>query len=333
MKKTLIYSVIQLFNLLLVSSFLYSCRQQPEIAVKIDRMEQTLFTIPIDDISTSIPHLEQQYGELLDIYSRRIIRIGSSKNPIYADELTKFLTDSFMNLAYKRVMEVYPDVKKIETGLGVAFSNYRKEFPDRVIPSVYTLISGFNESIVVTDTILAIALDKYLGVNEDMYFMLDLPNYQRQVMDREYLTADCMRFWINTEFPYNDSINNVLTNILYEGKIMYALHRMLPATPDSLLFGFTSEQMRWCRNNTARMWAELVDKKMLFSTDQITINKLIGPAPFCALFTRESPGRAVIWLTYRIIESYMKNNKLSLEVLLNENDYQKILREAKYKPK
>jgi len=331
--KNILHSSFFILHLLLAAFFFQFCHQQPEIPVKIDRMEQTLFTIPIDSITTSIPRLEQQYGELFDLYSSAIIRIGTPRDPEYTDELTRFLTDSFMNLAYKRVMEVYPNLKDIETGLSMAFSNYRKEFPDRVIPSVYTLISGFNESIIVTDTILAIALDRYLGNNEDMYFRLDLPNYLRQVMDRKYLTADCMKSWIYTEFPYNDSINNVLTNILYEGKIMYALHRLLPTTPDSLLFGYTPDQMRWCRNNTAQMWTFLVEKKMLYSTDHFTLNKLIGPAPFCSLFTRESPGRSVIWLGYSIVASYMKNNKLSLEALLEDSDYQKILREAKFKLK
>ena len=142
-----------------------------------------------------------------------------------------------------------------------------------------------------------------------------------------------MKYWLSTEFPCNDSINNVLSNILYEGKIMYTLHQLLPSTPDSLLFGFTPGQMQWCRNNTAQMWTFLSDKRMWYSTDRLTINKLIKPAPFCSLFTHESPGRAVIWMGYSIIASYMKNNKPSLEALLKDDDYQKILSEAKFRPK
>ena len=318
--------------LLLAVLFLNSCGKQPEIPITIDRMEQTLFTLPIDSIAVSIPILEQRYGELLDLYSQRVIRIGSPNSPEYADELSKFLTDTYMNLAYQRVTEVFPDVKDIETGLGRAFYNYGVAFPDRVVPSIYTLISGFNESIIVADNILAIALDKYLGRNEEMYFMLDLPNYLRQVMDRKYIVADCMKYWLYTEFPFNDSIDDVLTNILYEGKIMYALHRLLPSTPDSLLFGFTSEQMRWCRNNNQQMWTFLVENRLLYITDNLTINKLVGPAPFTSLFTRESPGRSVIWLGYRIIASYMKNNKVSLEELLEDDDYLKILSKARFKP-
>ena len=328
--KTIFNFQFFIFNLLLIVLLFNSCRQQPEIT--INRLEQSLFTILIDSIPASIPRLEQQYGELFDLYSNRVICIGSPKNQEYPEELTRFLTDSTMNLVYKRVMEVYPNLKDLERGLGQAFINYRKEFSERTIPSVYTLISGFNQSMITADTILAVALDKYLGRNEDMYSRMGLANYQRYLMDRKYMATDCMKAWLMTEFPGNDSVDHVLANILYEGKVMYALHRLFPDTPDSLLFGYTPGQLRWCHNNTADMWNYLVEKKMLFSTDFLTINKLLGPAPFCTLFPRESPGRAVVWLGYQIIFSYMQRNKVSLEVLLLDSDYQQILTKAKFKP-
>ena len=330
--KNILHSSFFILHLLLTAFFFQSCRQLPEIPVKIDRFEQRLFTIPIDSIAASIPHLEQEYGELFKLYSRRVICIGMPEDPGFSEELTKFLTDSYMYGAFKKVMEVYPDLKELETGLGRAFYNYRREFPERVIPSVYTLISGFNQSMIITDTILAIALDKYLGKDEDMYFRMDLANYQRRLMDPKYLLSDCLKAWIYTEFPFNDSIDNVLANILYEGKIMYAVHQLLPATPDSLIFGFTPDHIRWCRNNTAQMWTFLVEKRMLYSTDFLTINKLVGPAPFCSLFTRESPGRSAVWLGYQIIASYMKRNNVSLEALLKDNDYGQILAKAKFRP-
>ena len=329
MKKSFI-----IYNLSFIVCFLFihSCGKHPEIPVKIGRMEQNLFSVPVDSITEYIPLWEQQYGELFDLYSNRIICIGSPKNPEYPLELTKFLTDEDMNIVYKRVMEVFPDLKEIESGLGKGFFNYGREFPDRTVPSVYSLMSGFNQTLIVTDTILAFSLDKYLGKNEEFYYMMEIPNYQRQTMDRKYLASDCIRAWVLAEFPFNDSIDNVLANILYEGKVMYAVQQLLPQTPDSLIFGFTPDQMRWCRNNTAQMWTFLVENRLLFSTEYLTISKLINPAPFCALFTRESPGRAVIWLGYRIIASYMKQNKVTLENLLLDNDYQQILAKTKFKP-
>jgi len=315
-----------------VALFFSSCRQQPEIPVKINRLEQSMFTIPIDSIPAAIPRLERQYGELFELYSSQVIYIGSPCSPEFPVELTKFLSDSTMRLACKRVMEVYPDLKEIESGLGKAFYRFRREFPDKVIPSVYTLISGFNQSMITADTLLAIALDKYLGQNEDLYFRMGLPNYQRRLMDAKYMATDCMKAWLYSEFPYNEANDNVLANILYEGKVMYAMRQLFPQTPDSLLFGYTPDQMRWCINNTAQMWTHLVEKKLLYSSDSFTINKLIGPAPFTSLFTRESPGRAVVWLGYQMIVSYMKYNKVTLESLLKDEDYQQILAKAKFRP-
>ena len=98
------------------------------------------------------------------------------------------------------------------------------------------------------------------------------------------------------------------------------------------MFGYTPDQMRWCQNNIAQMWTYLVEKKMLYKTDYLTINKLIAPAPFTSFFTRESPGRAAVWLGYQIIDSYMRHNKVTLETLLLDNDYQKILAKAKFRP-
>ena len=113
---------------------------------------------------------------------------------------------------------------------------------------------------------------------------------------------------------------------------MYAVQKLLPETPDSLIFGYTSEQIKWCQQNTDLMWTSLVENKLLFSTDDLTISKLINPAPF-SFSTKEAPGRASIWLGNRIVNSYMKRNKgISIEKLLLDNDYQKILTEAKYKP-
>ncbi len=319
-------------TLFAVIIMIQACQKQPEVQIKIGRLEQSLFSIPIDSIAVSIPRLQRQYGELLDLYSLKVINIGAPGDPRYPAALTEFLTDSYMYNTFQKVSAIYPNLTDIETGLSEAFSNYHKEFPKREIPSVYTLISGFNQSMITTDTILAIALDKYLGKDEEMYFGLGLANYQRHVMDKKYIVPDCMKAWLCTEFPYDDSIDNILTNILYEGKVIYSLHRLLPNMPDSLMFGYTPDQVRWCQNNTAQMWAFLVEKKLLYATDYLTINKLITPAPFCSLFTRESPGRAVVWLGYQIICSYMKHNRITLEELLQDNDYQQILAKAKFKP-
>jgi hypothetical protein len=108
---------------------------------------------------------------------------------------------------------------------------------------------------------------------------------------------------------------------------------MLPAEPDTVIIGFSGGEMKFCRNNEARMWEYLVEHKILFETDRMTIQKFTGNGPFTRDFTHESPARASIWLGWRIVEAYMRrNSELTLEELMREDDYQKILTLSKYNP-
>jgi hypothetical protein len=81
------------------------------------------------------------------------------------------------------------------------------------------------------------------------------------------------------------------------------------------------------------MWQYLVENDLVFKTDQFIIRKLVGDAPFTSYFTNESPGRAAVWLGFRIIESYMARNRgTSLESLMSNINVQDILEKARYNP-
>ena len=131
----------------------------------------------------------------------------------------------------------------------------------------------------------------------------------------------------------NYSADNLLSEMIHEGKLKYFEKCMLPTGNDELVFGFTSDQMKFCRNNESQMWLYLIEHDLLFTSDQFTIRKFTGEAPFTSYFTRESPGRAAIWLGFRIVESYMiKNPGIKLGDLMNDIDFQSILEKSKYNP-
>jgi hypothetical protein len=122
--------------------------------------------------------------------------------------------------------------------------------------------------------------------------------------------------------------------MIHEGKLLYFSKSMLPEVEDYLIFGFSEAQMKFCRENEAQMWQYLVEHNLLFNSEQMTKRKLTGEAPYTAYFSKESPGRAAVWLGFRIIERYMINNKsVSLEQLMMKTDLQEILQNARYDPR
>lgn len=301
--------------------------------IEIKRLDQDLFALNFDDIAVSLPSLKEKYGDFFILYNSRVLSLGNTENPAYPDYLLSFVTDYTINSIYEKTKEVFPEISQTETDINKAFKYYQYYFPDHKIPAVYTFIGGFNQSIVVADSILAIGLDKYLGMDCEFYDRLEIPKYLQQNMHPSKIPTDALKAWALTEFEYNDSVDNLVNNMIYQGKIQYFLEAMFPQSSDTLKFGYTFQQLSWCMNNEKPMWNNLIDQKLLFSTDYMTINKFINPAPFTSGFPNESPGRAVVWLGYKIVKKYMERHpNTTLETLMKNDEYQKILSDSRYEP-
>ncbi len=300
--------------------------------MEIQRFENDLMNIQLDSINSEINRLHAKYDEFLDLFSLEIIQIGPVGNPSYPDFLRSFVTDYMINDVYRQVKEKYADISgirnKLEDGLK-RFSYYFEGFP---LPKVVTYVSGFNHSMAMTDSVSGIGLDKYLGTENEYYNKLGYASYIKRNMVPEKIPTDFMKAFAMTHFKYDDSSDNLIRQMIYHGKIMYFVDKMFPNESDTLIFGYTSDQLAFCRSHEEQMWVFLIENKLLFTTDQFTIIKFIGEAPFTKDFSRDSPGQAAIWLGYRIVDAYMKEQDVSLAGLMAEENYQLILEESHYSP-
>ncbi|HLN19924.1 MAG TPA: hypothetical protein VK213_02475 [Bacteroidales bacterium] len=303
--------------------------------IEIKRLEKDLFTLNPEEIVPSVPGLKEKYGNFLQLFSY-VINTGEVDDPAFGEFLVRFCTDKLNNEVYETVNRVYPETTNIETDLEKAFRYYLHYFPGKTVPQVYTCTTGFNNSIITGDSIMAIGLDRYLGADCEYYPRLGIYDYISARMTPEYVVPDCMYGWVSSEWEFESAgyeKDNLLSRILHEGKLKYFEKCMMPEEKDEIIFGFTADQMNFCRNNENQMWNYLIENDLLFSTDQFLIRKFTGEAPFTSYFTNESPGRAAIWIGFRIIEQYMmKNKSSSLEMLMKDSDVQGILEEAKYHP-
>ncbi|QKG79343.1 gliding motility lipoprotein GldB [Tenuifilum thalassicum] len=301
--------------------------------VKIVRFENDLFSLDTISIESEYKELSDKHTQFADLFTRGIIRIGKSDSLKFYHYLKMFLTDTMVQNCYRMVSETFPPNADFEKELKSAFARYSYFFPEKVMPKVYTYISGYNLSLAIDDSLVAVGLDRYLGKNTIQYTLLGIPRYIQRKMNPQKVSSDVMRAWLYGVFPFKDSVNNLLSRMIYEGQIMYLTKRMLPNQPDSLIFGYTPQQYKWCQRNEKNIWTYLIENKLLFTTNLLDINKMINDAPFTSGFSRESPGRTAVWIGYRIVEQFMeRNQEYTLDDLMKVNDYQYILNKAKYKP-
>jgi len=332
------YKVLCLIPLIFV---LICCQRNPlkvdvsgiDLKLDIKRLDRDIFRLNADNLNTTIPELKRTYGSFFDAYNENVIAIGDPSDSLYATYLNTFLTDSVRMLTRVKIDSAFSDLTVLEKKLEDGFRHYKYYFPKKTIPRVFTIISGFNQSVVMTRNAIGISLDNYLGAKCPFYAMLALPEYKRENMRSDKIPTDVLYSWGISEFEFDESKNNLLSNMIYQGKMIYFLDAMFPDEPDYLKIGFQPEKLEWCIKNEPGMWTYLVEHKLLFDTERMNIVRFVGPAPFTSTFTKDSPGRTGVWLGWQIVKKYMKKNPgITLQALMAENDYQKILNESEYSP-
>ena len=329
--------------ILLLLPGMLSCRKNPyrvdvssvSADIEVNRLEKDLFSIDPAEIAVSMPVLREKYGSFLQLFSY-VINTGNVNDSSFSGFLGRFCTDKINNEVYESVMRLYPDVEAIEEEMEESFRHYKWYFPQSMIPAVYTCITGFNNSLIIGDSVIGIGLDRYLGRDSDYYKRLQIYRYLAARMNSWNIVPDCLYGWGASEWDFASMgypVDDVMTEIVHEGKLKYFQKCMMPELNDTVLFGFSDGQMKFCRNNEMQMWQYMIEHDLLFSTDQFTIRKLTGEAPFTTFFTNESPGRAAAWIGFRIVESYMmKNRSMTLGEMMDNTDIQGILEKARYIP-
>ena len=78
-----------------------------------------------------------------------------------------------------------------------------------------------------------------------------------------------------------------------------------------------------------------IENRLLYSTDSKLYARFVANAPFSKFYIdidKDSPGRIGVWLGWQIVRSYMNNNSVNLQQLLQTNA-EEIFKKSKYKPK
>ena len=303
------------------------------VNIRFIRFDQELEAVKKDSASwTSLHQLEQKVPYFTELYFSTLTHIATLKDsaaPIY---IKAFLFDKDIQELRTETAKQFADIDWFEKEVTEAFKYYAYYLPNRVIPNVITYDFGFNNVVVALDSSVCIALDQYLG--KDSKFYAHLPEYIRYRKAKPYMTSDLLRGWISAEFDTGQPRVDMLDEMVYQGKTMYLLDKVLPYAHDTILFGYTARQLKFCNENEFMMWSFFLEKKLLYSKDIKLVNKYCGEAPFSAGMPDDSPGRTGIWLGWKIVTAFMKNNPdITIEQLMLNNNAKQILNSSRYKPK
>ena len=317
----------------LAISVLFSCTTNREkLDLKINRFEQTLFSIHEGNVEGVAVELDENFGTFNKVFASQIIQKENLADEKYLQDLLAFTNHKDMREAYDSVALLFADFSVFEQELEFAFWQFSDYFPSYPIPEITTFFGGFNYGVVTYDNNIAIGLENFLGKNSKYYQLLGNPKYLRFQKQEKFISSNVMEVWLNEYFQQYLGGRDLLSQLIYKGKIMYCIDKMLPELLIEDKFRFTSEQMNWVEENESSIWQYIVHEDLLFSKDEQRFRTFVDYAPFAKGMPPQAPGRVAYYIGYKMVNEYMDNNEINVEELMYLTDSRKFLQQSKYKP-
>ena len=337
----------QIYLFFLICLIFLSCndKKAPDISniklnMKIERFDQELGSIKSDEISEKIPALRKKYSWFFDDYMEKIISVGLVNDTVYYTNLKSIIQNKDYLELKSTVDKTFPNLKQQEEEINRAFKYIRYYYPKQKLPRLISFLSGFAVQTPIGNDYIGIGLDMFLGESGSRFYPAlrqSIPGYIARRFNPQNISPRVIESFIREEmFPDQDSDRNLLSKMIYNGKILYLMDAVMPQTNDSLKIGYTKEQLEWCSENEASIWAYLLQNELLFESDYMKIQKYLAEAPFTPGVGENSSSapKLGIWTGWQIVRKYMeKNPEISLQQLMLEKDSQKILTDSNYKPR
>lgn len=308
------------------------CVFQPETSnIRID--------VPFESLEDSLPAIRtkaqlvgffSRHSEVRDLFFNRDAYPGDST---FINRLFNRFTNPHIDTLLMETHRVFGDGAALREEFRKAFANVRYYYPDFKIPKVKTIISGLETDMYVSDTLVIVGLDYFLGngakYRPNMYQYM-LRRYNKDFIVPSVVLLKGIDGRIN---KVNPDDKTTLAEMIAYGKAYYFTKHMMPCTPDSLLIGYSAREMTGSKKFEHLIWSRLVEDQVLYSTSHLTKQKYIAERPKTVEVGEECPGRIGTWVGWQIVNTYMKNHpQVTLPQMMEMEDASELFNESGYRP-
>ena len=308
------------FLIFLIIFLTFSCSnvKNPDIEIEIERFEDVFFKSDVD----SLYKVKEDFSFLFP--------------PQYDDQIwIDRLNDTIQNQLYSEVNSSFGDFSDQKSLMESFYNNYLDYDSEYKIPRLITLTTDvdYRKKIILTDSLLLIGLDNYLG--EDHIFYSSFPTYLTNTFNKENIIIDIAKEYAMAVIANTRSDNyTFIEKIINHGKILYFASSMLPNKEDSKIIGYSSADFAWALKNEKDIWSNFIENEYLFSSDNNLDSRFINLAPFSKFYLsidNDSPSMIGKFIGWKIVKSFMKVSSSDLNELIQYNPMH-IYNNSKYKP-
>ena len=252
---------------------------------------------------------------------------------VFINEIFNRFNNPHIDTLLSETNRVFGDLSELKSQFHEAFTNLKFYYPDFNPPKVKTLISGLDTDLLVTDSLIVVSLDFYLGAGAK--YRPKMYDYLLKQFEKQNIVPSCLLIYgISDRYNKTDLADKtILADMIAYGKSYYFAKHMLPCVPDSILIGYSADEMKGARENQDLIWARLVEDQVFYSTSHQIKQKYLGERPKTIEVGEKCPGRIAQWVGWQMVSSYAKNHSESdLPTVMKVASADKLFKESKYKP-
>lgn len=297
------------------------------IDLKFESLADTLVTLSSKD---QLVRLLDKHIILRDHFFNRD-RYGNDS--VFVNELYQRFANPHIDTLVMEVRRVFGNENELKAEFTEAFKNLRYHFPEMRIPKIQTVISGLENDLFVSDSLIIVGLDYFLGTGAK--YRPNMYEYLLRQYGKENIVPSCMLLYgIDGRMNnVNAADKTVLADMIAYGKSFYFAKQMVPCVPDSILIWYTAEEVKGARENQDLIWARFIEDQLLYSTSYTMKQKYLSDRPKTVEVGEKCPGRIAQWVGWEIVKSYMKaHSEVTLPDLMRTDNADKLFKESHYKP-
>jgi hypothetical protein len=325
-----------------------SCKKKTELTqpvyvapplknLKLMRLEKDLFSINPMELEQELGKVSRKFGPFYYSYAADILAMPDEGDSLFSRSMRLMLSYQPLINLHKTVDSAFGDISDIEQQLQMAMGIYEQQFPDSAAPEFITFISEFGYANVTFEKQIGIGLDMFLKERfKEYYQWLEFPEFMIRKLSRAYIVPYAIKA-MGTAMVEDQSTRDkrFLAMMLVEGKVRFFMKALQPDVHDSIILGYTAQQLQWSKENESEIWRHYIDKELLYKNEPSQFIRYFTDGPFTAAegVPQESAPMIGTYTGLQILRHYIKNNpEVSLKELMFETDFDKILKLSKYRP-
>lgn len=300
---------------------------------------QAAIDLKMESLEDALPAITSK-AELVSFFSKHTtLRDYFFNRPAYPDDsvfINEFyhrFTNPHLDTLLMETKKVFGDNAELKSEFAQAFANLKYYYPDFNPPKIITVITGLESDLYVSDSLIIVGLDYFLGPQPK--YKPKMYEYMLRRYQKNFIVPSVLLLY-GIDDRYNKTSvadKTILADMVAYGKAYYFAKRMMPCTPDSILIAYTKEEITGSRKNEGLIWYRFVEDQVLYQTSHQVKQKYIDERPKTIEVGEKCPGRIGTWVGWQIVNAYeARYPETKLPQLMNLTNADKLFKDSRYKP-